>query len=420
MKRTVLALVLCMAVLLCACDDRLTVEDMLTAPALTPDQSAIIHVMENYSEERVVLKYPTSGDRRYPIQFIDLDNDGEVEAVVFFSIPSEGLYAQMAVLEKTEGAWEIAAVTDGKGTDIRTVRVMNYDASTERVLLVEWFTANRRGEDVAAYRYTGGELVSNFEDASTSLRVFDFDNDGYEEFCYVSNGALDRMVLKYVDTSEGAFTVVSEIVLSAGMIDCIDITGGRTEDGTHAVFVDENINDEYQITEVFVVGEAGLSAIELEDYDIAEVSRRPITALTCRRFFGSSTIYIPSAEVPFEGILQRDAYTFWYAIDGDQLTYIHTTYIDTEYNIALCLPDYWLSRVVTGRPENEQRMITVYDTEQEYSILFVKILTVGESGATYINDGYELVAQSGSFRYYIKGYCSQEDLAFIISNFATL
>lgn len=418
-QRAVLALLLCALVLLSSCGDRRSVEDMLVAPALTPDQSAVINVINDYSDEHVVLKYPTSGDRRYPIQFIDLDSDGYVEAVVFFAIPSEGQYACMAVLAKADGEWQIMAVTDGKGTDVRTVRVMYFNASPERVLMVEWFTANRRGEEVAAYRYTHGELVSNFEDASTALRVYDFDGDGYDEFCYVSTNALDHFALKYVDAGTEGFSVVSTILLSGDMLACIDVTAGRTADGTNAIFVDENINDEYQATQVFTLVEGKLAALELEDYDIMEVSRRPLTALGCQKFFDSDTIHIPSAEVPFEGILYDD-YTYWYTIEGAQLHYVHATYIDVELGLALCLPDSWLTRVEPARDESEQRRVVVYDTDLEYNVVYIKVLTVGESAAPYTTGGYELAAQSGSFRYYIRVDGTEEDAMFIQEMFTTL
>lgn len=412
--------VLCAVLLLSSCGDRRSVEDMLVAPALTADQNAVLAVMERYSEERVVLKYPTSGDRRYPIQFIDLDSDGSVEAVVFFAIPSEGQYARMAVLGRDGDQWEITEVVDGKGTDIRTVRVMYFDVSADRVLMVEWFTANRRGEEVSVYRYADGAIVSNFEDSSTALRVYDFDADGYDEFCYVSAGPGDSFVLKYVDTSEGAFAVVSTIALNADMTACIAVTAGRTADGLNAIYVDESIGDEYQVTEAFVLSYGNLAAVELGDYDITELSRRPVTALSCRKFFGSSTIHIPSAEVPFEGILQGSAYTYWYIIRGATLHYVNATYIDEEYGMALCLPDSWLDAAVPSRQETEQRLIAVYDTELEYNLLYIKILTAGESAAPYTALGYELLAQSGSFRYYVKGNCSEEDLQFIKDKFMTI
>lgn len=418
-KRSVLVLFLCAALLFCSCDRR-SIEDMLVAPSLTADQSAVINAIDSYSDEKVVLKYPTSGDRRYPIQFIDLDSDGDLEAVVFFAIPSEGMYAQMAVLEKVKDQWEIKSVVDGRGTDIRTVRVTYFGGSSKRLLLVEWFTTNKRGEELSAYRYTDEKIVSDFDDTSTSLRVFDFNNDGYDEFCYVSTDIMGRFVLKYVDTSNSAIAVASTVALSPEMVACMAVTAGRTEDGTNAIFVDENIGDEYQVTEVFHLVDNALVRVKLEDFDITELSKRPITSLSCRKFFGSNTIYIPSAEVPFEGILAREDYTYWYAINGNEIAYINTTFVDTELNMALCLPDEWLSRVVPAHSESEQRLITVYDTELEYNVLYIKVLTVGESAAIYLANGYELLVQSGSFRYYIKGNCSEEDLMFIKDQFMTL
>ena len=67
--------------LFAGCTSGLSVEELLTAPALTSDQSSVIAAIEASSDEKAVLKYPTSGERRAPVQFVDLDADGSSEAV---------------------------------------------------------------------------------------------------------------------------------------------------------------------------------------------------------------------------------------------------------------------------------------------------------------------------------------------------
>ena len=94
-KLTILVSVI--AIVLSGC--RLQVEDLLKAPTPTSDQLRILEEIKSEIGENVVLRYPLSGNRRAPIQMIDLDGDGMLEAVVFYTIQSESPLPNISVLK---------------------------------------------------------------------------------------------------------------------------------------------------------------------------------------------------------------------------------------------------------------------------------------------------------------------------------
>lgn len=424
MKKMFAALLCCALVLLAGCTSGLTIEDMLTAPALTADQSAVLEALNVYTEEKTVLKYPATGDRRAPIQFVDLDADGTNEAVVFFSIPTEDVYAMLAVFKKYESGWQISGVQQGAGTDVESISIIRLEDEDGRFLLVEWSNTNSRGNQLTAYHFEDNQITQGFEDTVSDILVYDLDQDGLKEFCYITpaGGAAEPLTLKYVDNSGSSLALTGECELSEDALSSANICAGTLEDGRKAVFVDEMIGDSMKITEVFVLNGSMLAPVQLADgYELPEISRRSAEMLDCRAVFGGYHVYIPSEQPPYADVYQPLSWTYWYTIQDQEVVYAGASYVDDQYNIAMMIPDGWLSGVVVASGvQLEPRMIELYDMVNEAVLVRLKILEIGEDAAGYIQNGFQLITQSGSYRYYIQANCTEAEINYIKNNFAIL
>ncbi|MDO4566219.1 MAG: hypothetical protein Q4B42_02700 [Oscillospiraceae bacterium] len=419
-KKRLAAIILLPCLLLAGCASAISVEELLDAPALTADQSSVIEALSAVSEEKVTLKYPSSGGRRAPIQFVDLDADGSSEAVAFYSLANE--FARLAVLKKTDGNWRLVSTTEGAGTDVESLSVIRLENSEGRYLLVEWSSINSRERQLAAYHFSEGEISLGFEEACSEILVYDADSDGYNEFCYITTGSsYEPFKLKYVDNGSGALMVMSECELNAEMLSPAYISSGKLADGRRAVLVDEYISDTEMATEVFVVSEGRLEAVELADgFDIFELSRRSSEALACGAYFGGDSVYIPSRTPPHEQVSAAGEWEYLYAIDGGNITSEGAALVVQQYGFIVLLPEGWET---VSRPleyADTPRYFSIYDGNLELEVLEIRVLEIGELAAPYVSEGYELLAQSGSYRYYIKALCSPEDYEFIKQHFALL
>lgn len=423
MKRLIaVLLVLALCFPLAGCMSDFSIDDLLSAPALTKDQSAVLKALEEYNGGKTVLKYPTSGDRRSPIQFIDLDQDSVNEAVVFFSQPNADIYALLAVLKKTaEGAWNIVSVVTAPGTDVESISVIRVAETAGRFLLVEWSSTNSSEHQISAYHFSDGQLSLGFEEACSDILVCDLDGDGSKEFVYITPGStFEPFRIKYVDLTNGTLAQVGESVLNENMMGSVGIASGTLADGREAVFVDENIGDK-QLTEVFVLDSTGFGPVKLDaGFSIPEVSTRAIDAQPCRSAFSGSHFYIPSAQPPTDDVLQPDKWTYWYTVRGTVLEYAGATYISETYGVSVAVPDEWLSHVSVVTNPSEERAIEMYDTVSQDLLLRVKVLEIGEDAGSYIRDGFSLITQAGSYRYYVKLFGLTDDLPYIKSNFSIL
>ncbi|MEG0750591.1 MAG: hypothetical protein RR998_07605 [Oscillospiraceae bacterium] len=422
-KKYAVAFAAAFAILFSGCSSRITsVEELLVAPALTVDQSAVILAIDSAVPEKTVLKFPTSGERRSPIQFVDLDADDISEAVIFYCVPSEGGYARLAVLKKEDGIWTMASSIEGAGTDVESISVIRLESSTGRFLLVEWSSINSREHQLAAYHFENGELSLGFEEACSDILVYDLDSDGYNEFCYLTPGsAYEPFRLKFVDNVKGTFALMGECRLNAQMLSSASITAGKLADGQRAVFVDEILSDSEKATEIFTATNGRLAAVKLEEgYDIFELSRRPDDSLNCLAAFDADAVFVPSQAPPFEGIYAPERWTYWYTVNSGEIIYDGATLVDKSYGILLKLPDKWLHSSTVKRDAQSPRLFFIRDEKLGINLLSIKILEIGEDASTYLAEGYELLSRSGSYRYYIKGVCAPEDFEFVKQHFAAL
>ena len=427
MKKAMVAAALCVVLLLSSCSGYSSVGDLLTAPALQEDQAAVKAALEEYTGEIPVLKYPISGTLRMPIQFIDLDGDGLEEAIAFFSAGDVPV-AQLAVLQKgAAGSWSVVNSMKGLDVNVETVNFFSIENSLDQLILVQWSSPNTRERSLVPYRFVGSELVADLEDTSSHLYVYDLDDDGYEEFLYITSRG-NLFYLKYIDPSNGAAYVEPvEMLLDSRMNGCLGLVAGQLADGTRAVFVEESIGLDsetgeitYQITEVFEFSGSTLLPAVL-DYDIAEFSRRPDTDLSCRKLFGDDVVYIPSVYQPFDDIAS-DQWVYWYTIKDGTVEYRLATYVDEVYQFAMGIPDEWLPGVELFH-EEESKLWSIYGLGvDDVPVVSLRVLSVGDDAQAYFDEGYTLLKQAGSYRFLIMGSVDVDDegIEFIKNNFIIL
>ncbi len=401
----------------------LSVEEMLTAPALTADQSSIITALESRFEKFTLL-YPSSGERRTPIQFIDLDGDNVYEATVFFTHPVEDVdTAQLAVLEKLDGVWNVVSVISGAGTKVDGINVFRITGSSRRTMLVEW-SASSEERLLTAYGYKDGEIIVEYEDFCSGLVVSDLDADGYSEFTYIKRaGAAEPFEITAVEINAEGYRVYGHHTLNDNVMTCMSFLGGKLGDGRAAVFVDENLGNDYKFTDVFLLEDEALVKLYVSAEDkkktLESLSMRSASSLPPTALFSGETL-VPSIVAPRDDILQPEAWTYWYSLRGETVEYSLASYTESGYMLALVVPEDWLGYATVARSESEPRLIEVTDSRDGRVILRLKILTLGESDETYALKGYRILRQSGSYRYYAWADLPEEEFNFIKSNFVIL
>ena len=416
-KRTIgLLLVIMLISLLSGCTFNPSVEDLLVAPSLSEEQESVLNALEEGRSNRISFVYPLTGTNRSAIQKYDIDGDGTDEIIAFYKDSSEGLNANISVLEQnSDSSYYVASTAEGFGDSINSVFYLS-SIVAEDAILIEWKSPSKSSNTVSAYTYIESQLEIGFEENSLNMIVLDTDNTQSFAFCYIVPATAESAYsLKYVQSNESTIFSRSQYNLNEDVIEVISLKTGVFKDGTNALFIDESTATGLQ-TEIFSLAEdnSRVSRVEIEGgIDILKLSSREIDNRLISIDFNDITCF-PSSIPPNTEVLYPDDLVYWYTIDESIVSFVNATYFSSNWGILFPIPVSWLS--FCNINQISDNTIEIRDTEDELLVSIVQV-SVDDDIMNYIKEGYYLVGTDGTTRYYMVCNTTEEDENLIKQSF---
>ena len=110
------------------------------------------------------------------MQLTDLDGDGVEEAVAFFRSSNDERPLKIYIFRAVEDSYEQAAVIEGSGTAIYSIRYVDMDRDGRREILVGW-RISPEIQALGVYSISGYEPTPLMFSLYTRYEVLDFDGD---------------------------------------------------------------------------------------------------------------------------------------------------------------------------------------------------------------------------------------------------
>ena len=100
-----------------------SVDNLMRPPKLSGESSLLQEAFERTvsNKDGIIMKTPVSGENRSSYLFVDFENDGTEEAIVFFSDPLKDTNAFASVFKFVDGEWKYVSQVVGKGEEIHEV-----------------------------------------------------------------------------------------------------------------------------------------------------------------------------------------------------------------------------------------------------------------------------------------------------------
>lgn len=353
-------------------------EELYMLPNLPAEYTTLGERIQSLLSSGMEYAAPVSGSHTQNVQLMDLDSDGEQEAVVFLRNSVEEQPLRIHVFASGADGYAETAVISGSGSSIYSFNACDLNGDGSMELLVGWETGMEM-RALTVYSLRGGELRELVRTGYARYAVADLDRDTVQElavFCTDEQGAAVADLYVWKDGLEKA----SSCQLSFGIpeLSVGSVVTGALRDGTAALFV-SGVGGNAMATDI----------LKEERGQLVNVVRSEFTGITAEvfRYRGLLPEDINDdgvTEVPAAVMISDTEYyrVDWYRYSADGLREAGlSTYYNTTDGWYLELPPAWIGAVTVSRTRNGDDEIAVtFSRRDETAMPVLRICAISGSG----------------------------------------
>lgn len=333
--------------LLGGCMMTATVEELYDVPRFPEEYQELSAQIEAILASGAEYTAPTSGTNLQSVQMEDLDGDGNEEALAFFRTNSDGRPLRIYIFQTVGEGYEQAAVIEGSGTSIHSIRYEDMNGDGVKEILVSWqFSTGVQAMEV--YVLEDLKPILSMSTFYARYEVMDLDDDDIQELVVLRSDETESggSLADYYDWDGSSLVLRSTEKLSMTVAELQWMETGTLENGEAALFVTGRVigveETSRAITDILVYREPDLTNIVRSDATgvSSQVSRFLNLPPADINNDGVTEVPMP-AELPAEG---EDSYwkIYWYSYAQDgtpsqkNITYHNLT--DSWY---ILIPESW-------------------------------------------------------------------------------
>lgn len=181
----------------------------------------------------------------------DLDKDGTMETLVFYSTKNEAVLIHGMILEKRDDVWEKKLVFDGGGTELDSVDLRDVTGEGKLNIIAGYSRGVEKG--MVVYSYSGGELEEVLSQPYTKYMVDDLNEDGIEDITVVYFKRNEFATITTYQYNDG-FKVLDELDdLDPYFSNYYNIVSGKVAENKEGIILDSAVDSRSAYTTVVVM-----------------------------------------------------------------------------------------------------------------------------------------------------------------------
>lgn len=373
-KKLALCLMLCAVSLLTACGFDSSVEELFTLPQVPVEYTGLSQQISELVAGGYEYSSPTGGRNIQSVQMVDLDGDGEQEAIAFFRKGDEEKPLKIFVFQQGEDNYEKLCTIESSGTAVDSVYYQDLDGDGTKELLVGW----RIGADVQtveAYRISA-EPVTLLSSAYTRYNLLDLNADGLSSLLVLRADDEGAPVAEFYQWQGDALAVAYRAALSSTMADLGrgSVVNGSLSEGQNAVYI-TGVNDKNMaVTDIFIWRKSHLENVTADAATGKSTAIWPYCQIAPQDIDGDGIVEVPYPKDAGEEELRvcGDDIICWMQYDRlGRTRQTAETYHSQTQGWYLTVPERYWSRVSTVDTEsdiNEKQVIFSVDGDQVFSV----------------------------------------------------
>ncbi len=357
------------------------IENLLTAPKLTQEQSEIYQALINSSGSSIKLKYPRGGEYRSAFVLQDIDSDGTEEAMVFYesqSVQSGESALRLKVLDNFGGSWEAVYDLACVGSEVDSISFASLGDDSSVEILVCYCMLNQTEKTVSVLNYADGVISEMYNGSYSCMQVTDLNEDGMQELILVTSDKAKQTSSAVMFTKKnGMFVRLSQTALSGMASEYSSVSEGRLGGDITALFLDYSRGAGQYSTDVVYCRDGQIfspsnlvtNADGTQGSLISRFTNDYMTDIRSRDIDGDGLVEIPSmTPLPgYETLMKSEQLCAveWYTVENNRYVRKYYSYYSSKYNFALLFPSRW------------QGVVSVVLNSQDNEIIFVSISANG-------------------------------------------
>lgn len=401
-----------------ACSYGMSLDEMLSPPKLTDEQSEIYQALVKSMGTGFRLKYPKSGDYRSAFVVYDFDSEPTDEAIVFYEI--EGMNAERSIWlnfldQNDNGEWESVYDLAVTGTEIERV-IFTPLGDSEKTNIIVCYSVSQSEKNFTLIQYSNKVPERILEDSYTYLGVDDYWAEGRELFVIKTDHTVETSTALFYSSVDGLLAISRACELNPDAYEYVGVRTGFLDEKTEAVIIDYRKNDNRVLygTDVLVMRSGMLvNPILRNAENIDLVTRRTNSSTELANpcdIDGDGYIELCSTTM-FPGHSGRAAAdrvyaTVWRSLDYNTLERKYYSYYSEKNGFVFIMPSRWQNDVTATVSLDGSRVnfLVAEKSVEDATVQLLSIRTISDDLDPPSGDGWMLYAANTKkqLRYYIK------------------
>ena len=235
--------------LLSGCMLSSSADELYALPQLPDEYRSLSACLSEVLDNGAEYSAPQAGGNLPPVQMVDLNGDGNDEALAFVRASSEERPLKIYIFQAVDDDYRQAAVIEGSGTAIHSVRYEDMDGDGVREILVSW-RVSAEIRSLSVYSVKDLDPLPMMSAPYARYELADLDGDSDLELVLLRSDDTEAglTLADYYDWDSGnsGLSLRSTARLSAPVASLQDIRAGALMEGEKAIFVtsrDTGAND---------------------------------------------------------------------------------------------------------------------------------------------------------------------------------
>lgn len=228
-------------------------DGLLSPPKLPGEYLLLQNKLDEVLAQGAVYAAAETGTNRQAVQLVDIDNDGQDEAIAFFRTV-EGDY-QIYVFRQTDNGYEQIGMAEGYGTSLRAVYYPTCADDGSQVLAVAWGFDESTTFGMTVFGFNDEGMYSMLDIQYAHITIEDIDEDAVDELIFISrDNATGNYCTRIYDLKNKHYRITHKVDLCVESRSVTNIQFGKTVGQVPALFIDSIATNGGYITDIINLG----------------------------------------------------------------------------------------------------------------------------------------------------------------------